>query len=266
MTPQPGTTINRSLTADYTPYVLNPTTGQPFEVFARTLQNQPTLNLDTYDPERKNSYESFNFEGRWRIPGGGQVFGGVAFERERFKNCTSPDDPNYTVGGNANGQALCDEYQLEIPFRPSWKASATKEVGWGVNVSMSFQNNSSPVSSRTMAVTRGSTRYPANCPAPCPAGQIIMPATVFGQTSMTYNLEPVRATSVERIVQLDFKVSRRFQAGRFSVLPTFEVFNINNSDAIISYVSTSVLSASGYLAPNSIMQGRMYGLGVVTRW
>ena len=92
-----------------------------------------------------------------------------------------------------------------------------------------------------------------------------MPSTVFGQPSLIYNLEPIRATSVERIVQLDFKVSRTFRFGRYSILPTFEVFNINNSDAIISYITTNVLSSS-YLAPNSIMQGRMYGLGIVTRW
>jgi hypothetical protein len=116
-----------------------------------------------------------------------------------------------------------------------------------------------------MVATRGTSRYPANCPAPCPAGQVIMPTNVFNQATLTYNLESPRATSVERIVQLDFKVSRTFRYGRFSILPTFEVFNINNSDAIISYVSTNALSA-GYLAPNSIMQGRMYGLGVVTRW
>ena len=41
-------------------------------------QTRPTSNLDTFDPERKNDYEAFNFEGRWRIPGGGQVFGGVS--------------------------------------------------------------------------------------------------------------------------------------------------------------------------------------------
>ena len=257
------TTINRSYTtADYTPYTwYNPETGQPFEVYARTLQNRPTSNLDTFDPERKNAYGSFNFEGRWRIPGGGQVFGGVAFERERQKNCTSPDDPNY--GGN--GLALCDDFKLDIPYRPSFKMSGTKEIGYGVNISLSYQNNSSPFSSKTMAVTRGSTRYPANCPSPCPAGAIIMPSTTFGQTTLTYNLESVRATSVERIVQLDFKVSRTFRFGHYQVLPTFEVFNINNSDAIISYVSTNVLSTS-YLAPNSIMQGRMYGLGLVVRF
>jgi hypothetical protein len=48
-------------------------------------------------------------------------------------------------------------------------------------------------------------------------------------------------------------------------LPTFEVFNVNNSDAIISYITTNALSSS-YLAPNSIMQGRIFGFGVVTRW
>jgi len=43
------------------------------------------------------------------------------------------------------------------------------------------------------------------------------------------------------------------------------VFNVNNSDAIISYVTTNALAAT-YLAPNSIMQGRMFGVGVTTRW
>ncbi|MBY0496598.1 MAG: carboxypeptidase regulatory-like domain-containing protein [Cyanobacteria bacterium] len=257
------TTINRSYTtADYTPYTFyNPQTGQPFEVFARTLQARNTSNLDTFDPARKRGYESYNFESSWRIPGGGQLRGGIAIERERNTNCTSPDDPNY--GGL--GRALCDDYALDIPFRPGAKISGTRDIGWGINLSMSYQNNSSPISSRTMAITRGSTRYPASCPAPCPAGQIIMPSNVFGQSTLTYNLVSPQATSIERIVQLDFKVSRTFRFGRYSVLPTFEVFNANNSDAIISYVSTNVLSAS-YLVPNSIMQGRMYGLGLVTRW
>ena len=40
---------------------------------------------------------------------------------------------------------------------------------------------------------------------------------------------------------------------------------MNNSDAIISYITTNALSSS-YLAPNSIMQGRLYGLGVMMRW
>ena len=259
-------TINQSWTlADYSPRTwYNPITGEPFTVYARSAAAaaRPTRNLDTYDPERKNTYDSWGFDSKWRIPGGGQISGGVAVERERSRSCTAPDDPNY--GGN--GAALCDDYALDIPWRPQFKMSGTKEIAWGINVSMSFQNNSSPTSSRVMTVTRGSSRYPANCPAPCPAGQIIMPTADYpGQATLTYNLESTRATSVERIVQLDFKVARTFRFGRWQVLPTFEVFNVNNSDAIISYITTNVLSAS-YLAPNSIMQGRMYGLGAVVRW
>ena len=256
------TSIDRAYTlADYVPYTFyNPLSGQPFEVYARTV-TRPTSILDTYDEERKNRYQSFVLDGKWRIPGGGQLGGGMSFERERQVNCTSPDDPNY--GGN--GKALCDETKLDIPFRPQYKLSGTKDIGFGVNLAVSFQNNTSPTSSRVMTVTRGTTRYPANCPSPCPAGAIIMPTANFAQTTLTYNLESVRATEIERIVQLDFKVSRTFKVSRFTILPTFEVFNVNNSDAIISYITTNSLSTS-YLAPNSIMQGRMYGLGIVTRW
>lgn len=265
------TTVNRSWSLeDYTPQTwYNPETGAPFTVYARSVaaSTRPTRNLDTFDEARRQTYEAFNFEASWRMPGGGQVRGGVAFERERQRNCTAPDDPNYltTTAGVFYGQSLCDDFLLDIPYNPSVKLSGTREIGWGVNVAMSFQSNSSPTSSRLMTVTRGATRYPANCPSPCPAGQIIMPTGVFGQTSMSMLLESPRVSRVERITQLDFKVSRTFRFGRFSVLPTFEVFNINNSDAIISYITTNVLSSS-YLAPNSIMQGRMYGFGVVTRW
>jgi hypothetical protein len=92
-----------------------------------------------------------------------------------------------------------------------------------------------------------------------------MPTGTFGQGSLIVYLEPERRTFVERINQLDFKLSRRFQVGRATLLPVIEVFNVNNSDAIISYVTTNALSAS-YLAPNSIMQGRMLGVGLTTRW
>ena len=75
----------------------------------------------------------------------------------------------------STASALCDDFALDIPWRQQFKLSGTREVGWGINVSMAFQNNSSPTSTRMMTVTRGMTRYPANCPSPCPAGQIIMP-------------------------------------------------------------------------------------------
>jgi hypothetical protein len=116
-----------------------------------------------------------------------------------------------------------------------------------------------------MTIVRGSTRYPRTCPAPCPAGQVIAPATLQGATSLVIPLVPFNAHQVERITQLDLKLQRTFRLGRVSILPTLEVFNVNNSDAIISYQSLNVLNAQ-YEAPNSIMQPRMIGVGTVVRW
>ena len=115
-----------------------------------------------------------------------------------------------------------------------------------------------------MAITRNATRYPANCPAPCPAGAIILPAALQPATLTVQLVDQDTRLHGERINQLDLKVSQTFRAGRVSVPPTFEVFNVNNSDAVISYVSTNVLRA--YLAPNSIMQPRIIGVGATVRW
>lgn len=266
------TTINQNWTlADYTPFTFyTPTSGQPFEVFARSVaaQARPARFLDTYDPQRRRQYQALMTNLTWRIPGGGQVFGGYTMERERQRACTAPDDPNYAAAGSTTTfttKAFCDDFVLDIPWKHQFKLSGTRQIGWGFDLSMAFQSNQSPNSSRLMNVTRGVTRYPATCPAPCPANQIIMPTGTFGQGSLVVYLEPERATFVERIVQLDFKLQRRFTIGRVSLLPVIEVFNVNNSDAIISFVTTNALSNS-YLVPNSIMQGRILGVGLTTRW
>jgi hypothetical protein len=258
-------TINRSWTLDdYSPYTFyNPLTGAPFTVYARSAaaQARPTRNLDTYDPQRERQYEAFQVEFRARPGRGIQVFGGFTVERQLETNCTSPDDPNF----GTTTAAFCDEFGLDIPWKEGFKMSASVPVKWGINVSMALQSNQSPNSTRVMTVTRGSTRYPSTCPAPCPAGEIIMPTAVFGQATGTFNLEPSPATFVERINQLDLKVQKTFRYGRVSIIPTYEVFNVNNSDAIISYQTTNALAAA-YLRPNSIMQGTIHGLGLMVRW
>lgn len=255
------TTINRSYShADYTPFTIyNPETGEPIEVYARTLQNRPTSNLDTFDPERERMYESFNFEFNARPGRGATLFGGLAVERQLDIACTSPDDPNTL--------RFCNDHENGVPYRKSFKLAASLPLPWGITFSGVFQSNHGTASSRTVAATRGITRYPTNCPAPCPAGQIILPSTVFGQSSLTVNLVDGDTVYTERINQLDLRAAKTFSLGRIRVTPSLEVFNVNNTDAVISYASTNVLNAgSSYLRPNSIMQGRMMGVNVQTRW
>jgi hypothetical protein len=248
--------------------VYDPRDGKAITVYGLNFASRPAVNptdnFDTFDPEREQVYDAFNLEFRARPGAGAQIFGGISFERERTVNCTVPDDPNDI--------RFCDQTNLEegfsVPFRKHLKLAGSVPLPYAITFSAALQSNQPPplsalTSTHSMVFTR-TTRYPAGCPAPCPAGALIAPSTMT-QTSLTVPLDPIPTVLPERINQLDIKVQRTFRFGRVSVLPTFEVFNINNSDAIISYQSTNILAPT-FLAPNSIMQPRMIGVGATVRW
>jgi hypothetical protein len=69
----------------------------------------------------------------------------------------------------------------------------------------------------------------------------------------------------DRTNQLDVKASRTFRMGPVTVSPAIEAFNLLNPDQVVSYVSTGDTTSS-YLRPNGIVQGRIIGLAVQTRW
>ena len=181
-------------------------------------------------------------------------------------NCTSPDNPNNV--------RFCDDLENGIPFSRQFKLAGAYPLPYGVQFSASFQSNQSPAGSSAttteyLAITKGVTRYPANCAASCPAGQVILPASFIGSpttpSSLNVPLTPWHAFFLDRINQLDFKVQKSFKVNRFTVLPTFEMFNVNNSDAIISTVTNNLLSGSNGFA-NSVMQPRMIGVGAQVKW
>jgi hypothetical protein len=78
---------------------------------------------------------------------------------------------------------------------------------------------------------------------------------------------PYLVNTADRINQLDLKVSKTFRTmnNRVSVSPSAEVFNVLNPDQVVNVVSTSYATSS-YLRPNSIVQGRIIGLSIQTRW
>jgi len=84
-------------------------------------------------------------------------------------------------------------------------------------------------------------------------------------TQLNIALTPANAYFLDRINQLDFKVQKNFKVNRFTVSPQLEVFNVNNSHAMISTVTNNQLSSS-YRFANSIMQPRMVGVGAQVKW
>ena len=86
--------------------------------------------------------------------------------------------------------------------------------------------------------------------------------------------EQLKHLKPESVIGVEGKVVQRPAGTENKNLPTgeieivatsLEIFNLNNSDAIVSYVTTNKLSAS-FMRPNSIMQGRMIGFNVQARW
>jgi hypothetical protein len=268
------TTGDLKLNPNYTSTTIyNPVTGEPITVYSRTPAASSLItNLDTLDKERARVSNAFNLEFRARPGKGAQVFGGFAFERQRETNCNALDNPN--------NLRFCDDMQNDIPFNRQFKVAGSYPMPWGVQLSGSFQSNESPngtfgfttaslITSQYMLVTRGTTRYPANCPAPCPAGAVILPSTFIGSpltpTQLYVQLTPANKYRLERINQLDFKVQKNFRLDRFTVSPQLEIFNVNNSAAMISTVTNNALSTS-YRYANSIMQPRMIGVGAQVKW
>jgi hypothetical protein len=261
------TSVDRNLSyADYTEIQLfNPLTGQPFVAYQRTPASlgRAVNNLDRVDPARNQMYRGLAVQFAWRPVSGAQLFGGFNIERELHVNCTNPDDPNE--------QLFCDDRRNDIPWRKGLKLAGIYPVGAGITLSAVLQSNPGPTATtlagagtatRNMVIS-STSRYPAGCPAPCPAGQLVAPALTT--STLTVPVVPFRASMVERITQLDLKVQRSFRFTRFTVLPTLEVFNVNNSDAVLTYASVNALAAA-YEAPSSIMQGRLIGVGAQVRW
>jgi Carboxypeptidase regulatory-like domain len=283
-------TMNRNLSAaDYTPVqIFNPQDGTPITIYniSAAAQGRATDNFTFVDPDRRDVFSSYEFQARARAGAGVLIFGGVSIERELLKNCTiAQTDPNLN--------RFCDQFNLpegqNIPYTANWRLNASYPLPWlGITVSGTFQSNDGGARAESYQILR-TTRYPdgsatylaagapvPGCPSPCTPGGLVAPnltLTTFNTTtigSTAYTLLPLYPTGsqrYERLNQLDLKIAKSFKTRGVTISPTLELFNLNNSDKVITVASTSyALSGGAYLRPNSIVQGRIIGLAVQSRW
>lgn len=278
-------TINRAVTpADYTAVsVFDPATGQPFNVYNQSAAAaaRTTDNYTFVDPDRKNVFNSYSLDFRARLSKGATFGGGMSWERQRVNGSSSTT--NCTVGRlqDPNQLRFCDDFNLEdgstIPYNKNLKLNGTYQLPYSILLSGSFQSIAGGSVAQTYTITKGSTKYPdgssayliANqpapaCPAPCTPGAVVLPST-FTQASVSPRLRGSNVVLGERLNQLDLKLGRTFKWNRMTIMPNFEMFNVNNSDKVITYGSTSY-ATSTYLKPNSVVQGRILGLGAQVKW
>ncbi len=284
------TTLNRAITpADYTPVtIFNPIDGTPITIYNQSAASltRASQNETFVDDARKQIFDSYSLEARVRAGKGINIGGGLSWGRTRqtaYGTATSTN--NCTVGQQQNPNLLrfCDEFNLEdgttVPYSTNIKLNASYPVPWqGLILSAVLQSidDGGLAQSYTLARTPA-TRYPdgsasflvANQPAPA-APNGLAGTTVFAGLIQASQSVPLRNDEIvhgERLNQLDIKIGKTFKIRGLTIAPNFEVFNVTNSDKVITYGSTSyAISAGTYLKPNSIVQGRIIGIGTSFRW
>ena len=210
--------------------------------------------------DRNSSRDSRVFNGfetqlmaRYR---GATVFGGTSTGRQVSNNCDLPltISSTFAAASNPNATIFCDQTQFPIPYQTQVKVGGTYELPVRFVVSGTFQSypgatnagtgNSSaiwlPVTlTATRAIAPGLTQASESIP-------IIYPGSKY----------------LDRMNQLDLRIARRFQAGRFgNVEVQIDLFNALNSRPVTA-MSTSF--GSGLNTPTAILQSRIISLG--TQW
>jgi len=281
------TTLNRAITpADYDAVqIFNPVTGQPFTVYNqhRDSLTRAADNVTFVDKDRKQVFNSYSAEFRLRAGQGINIFGGMTWGRTRQTAYgTASATNNCTVGRlqNPNIGIMCDEFNTPgaDPYQRDFRLNVSYPLPWyGVIASAALQSNDGGNEAQTYTIT-SATRYPdgiqnvlvANqkapaCPSPCTPGAVVL--STLNQSTLAVPLRPDEQVRIQRLNQLDIKLQKTFKFGTTTISPNFEVFNVTNTDKVITYSSTSyAISTGGYLKPNSIVQGRIIGVGASVRW
>ncbi len=269
----------RSIAEDYVPLTIyNPIDGTPITYYNSTaaFQARPVNNLAVNEPLRQFIYNSFATNFAWRPKAGTQIFGGVAWERSHNVDCGT-SIPNAVV--DPNTLRFCDERETGKPFAVDFRLGISYALPYGITFGASFQHNDEGSTDADYTFSR-SIRYPdgsrtyliANqaapaCPAPCTPGAISAPTFVGSAAGASVELYPDGTVDADRLKQLDVKFSKTFRLARVNVIPTFEAFNVFNADTVITYASQSYANSAGtHRRPNSILQGRILGVGARVRW
>ncbi|MSO53104.1 MAG: hypothetical protein CK533_13855 [Acidobacterium sp.] len=279
---------------DYTPMtIFNPMDGTPITVYsikdaatrARLAQSQ--ANVEYLEANRSTPYHLFSLEFQARPYAGAQVFGGFVSSRGDSINCgTSRSD----LVVNPNDERFCDTTAYDRPWSNDFRIGASLPLKWNVRLGLTYRNNDEGALTTTYAIVPGTdataTRYPDGAPnstrkvagrpaPPCPTqdgcvpGALVLPNFILptGATSLTVTLTPPGTVRRERLQQFDFKLSKTVRYRGMTLGPTLDVYNAFNSDKIFNYQSGNYATTAGtYLVPNTILLGRVVGLGLLVRW
>ena len=212
--------------------------------------------------EDKRNYNGFEISGQARLAHGTTIIAGFFTEQTVARTC----DRN-----NPNQLRYCDQFgdlfqDLGVtsppPYRNELKASVSQPLPWSFLGSLSFLSyaNASPPTAAA-SFTSGQVTG-TGAPIDYLGADFALPAILPGGVARTI---PVTAALVspgtlyfDRWNQLDISVKRPLRFGKYTLTPSFELYNLMNSSVVVNALQTY---GTTYLRPTSILPGRLMRLG-----
>ncbi len=250
-------TTNRAVSnASYTGYCVPvpvdprlPTSGGTmcglFDINRATTADNLITTASTAGVNLSDVYDGFDFNAAARLPRGINLSGGVSLGRERTNTCDLTSNLSFGFSGafSRSDPAYCD---VHPPFQPQWKAQATYPLPLRFQVSANFQSLSGPDLSANYPLTNAiaSPSLGRNFTNVAPTVNLLPPGTLYG----------------DRIYQTDLRLNWTVKAGRTTIRPNLNLYNLFNANPILTYATT--YTATGWLSPQVILTPRFMDFGV----
>ena len=211
----------------------------------------------------KRTYNGFELSAQARLDSGGTILGGWYTDRQLAVRCDR-NDPNELRFCDETGNLFQETGIVEsIPFRHEFKLAITHPLPYGFEGALSFisyPGTGSPVGNaspdgadrrwRDIGYTIPNALYPGGGPAsgrPALDARLIAPGTGY----------------FDRWNQLDISIKRRFRSGGLDILPTLDLYNLNNSSVVLAEDENF---GNNLGRPLTIIGGRLMRLGVQLRF
>jgi hypothetical protein len=240
--------------------VTNPLDGSTFPVYnlSPKFVGLPSVIYQTNAPRSlvAETYTGYETSVQARLKHGAFIYAGWTMEHDLARNCaqssSSLNDPNSLHFCDMFGDLFQANGTVPgVPFRHEFKVTGSSPIYWGIRAGVSLYSNPYPGSAGpanngfeqvSWSITN-TTKYPTGCVG-CTPGALVDPGLAAGQTETIPLLAP-GARSTPRLTQIDISFFRTFKfRERFSLVPTVNIFNLTNTNAVISPTAWAVSSTT----------------------
>ena len=194
-----------------------------------------------YTGQTSQVYDGFDLTVNARPSSGLFLQAGVSAGRTITKNCAVFDQPGIY---RANATGVLTQCEITPPVQGNYRVSGSYMFPWQIQVSGVFQSIPPDNILATYPVTNAEASASLGRPATFPSVNValIEPSTEF----------------LERVNQLDLRVSKAFRFGRYRVEAIADVYNALNASTVLTVTPNY---GPIWLRPNTILQSAFLKLG-----